>query len=129
LYYLKLSVSFMDSRRKQMRLKTYSAKIDLYVPPNRGIRLQQNGLGIAHAGHVDENVNVSDFRKNLVKHGIHLLLLAHVARKRQRLGAMAFAEFDGLREVGDGEIQKDDSSCTCQGKVQCNLLAYTATRP
>jgi hypothetical protein len=42
---------------------------------------------------------------------------------------MLFAKFDGLREIGNGEIEKDDGTCTCQGKVQRDLLANTATRP
>ena len=42
---------------------------------------------------------------------------------------MLFAKFDRLREVGNGEVEKDDSTCTYQGKVQRNLLANTATRP
>jgi len=40
LYYLKLRFSIMDTRRIQTRLRTYSAKIDLDVLPDRGVRLQ-----------------------------------------------------------------------------------------
>jgi hypothetical protein len=42
---------------------------------------------------------------------------------------MLFAKFDGVCEIGNGEIENDDGACTCQGKVQRNLLANTATRP
>jgi hypothetical protein len=40
LYYLKLGISIMDLRRMQTRVRTYSAKIDLDVLPDRGVSLQ-----------------------------------------------------------------------------------------